>query len=348
MQKIKILSTSEKRTAIRDYIKIAPELSDRQIARALGVSPTTVGKYRREIIEKGLLFTQVGQLADWKDHPYIKEKPELLHSLTPRQLRAIRKEGVLDLMAEKNSVNPTYCQSILNKRRKDARKDPQIKITESDIRVFQHDIRYELFDSEGKSLVEPESIRLAICDPPYAKRYIDSTYESISRVAGRVLKPGGILLVMLGLSNFDLSLKYLLSDERLKLHWIICYNVNNTAPAAPLQWKKVNSRWKPILVITKGHYNGDIFNDILVAPPDDSDKSSHIWGQSSKAMETLIKTFTDGTGDDVVLDMMTGGGSVATACIRLNRKCISFDIDSQAVRVVKRRVGELFGCSLTP
>lgn len=46
MQKIKVLSSAEKRAAIRDYIRTAPELSDRQISKALGgVSPTTIGKY---------------------------------------------------------------------------------------------------------------------------------------------------------------------------------------------------------------------------------------------------------------------------------------------------------------
>jgi IS30 family transposase len=46
-QPIKQLTQAEKRKLIADRLLVAPELSDRQIARMLGVSPTTVGKSER-------------------------------------------------------------------------------------------------------------------------------------------------------------------------------------------------------------------------------------------------------------------------------------------------------------
>lgn len=341
MQKIKVLSSVEKRIAIRDYIKTAPELSDRQIAKSLGgVSPTTVGKYRKELVEKGLILTQNGQSADWKNHPYLKEKPELLHGLTPRQLRAIRKDGVLDLMQEKGSVNPTYCQQILHTRRKQARKDPQIKLTEKDIRIFQHDIRDELYDN-GKAIIEDNSVDLILCDPMYDLKTVTKLYPHISNIAGRCLKPGGILLVMIGQAHLPKALEALLIDDRLMYHWTICYSVGSKSPAATMQWIQVVSKWKPIIVISKGKYSRGLVSDIINAPPDIADKTEYEFGQSSLALQELIERYTD--PGDTVMDVVCGGGSCAEASILSNRKFIGCDISEEAIKITKKRVRKLFG-----
>ena len=341
MRKIKVLNTTEKRTAIRDYIKITPELSDRLIARALGVSPTTVSKYRKELIEKGLISAQIGRSADWKSHPYIKEHPELLHGLTQRQLRAIRKEGVLDVMQEKNSRNPTYCQQILNKRCKEARKDPQIRLSEQDIRIFQQDIIKELLDDNGNALVESESIDLILCDPMYDSKSVNRLYPHISRVAGRCLKPGGILLVMIGQAHLPKALEALLTDERLKYHWTIAYNVSSKSPSATMQWKQVVSLWKPIIVISKGPYSRGLVSDTIEAPPDITDKTHYAYGQSSLALQELIERYTN--PGDTVMDVVCGGGSCAEAAIVSNRKFIGCDISANAIRITRNRINKLFG-----
>ena len=344
MQKIKVLNTIEKRAAIRDYIRTAPELSDRQIAKALGgVSPTTIGKYRKELVENSVISAQNGQLADYdyKSHLYLKEHPELLHGLTPRQLRAIRKEGVLDVMQERNSKNPTYCQQILNTRRKQARKDPQIKLSEKDVRVFQHNIKNELYDVSGNALVESDRIDLILCDPMYDLKSVHKVYPHISRIAGRCLKPGAILLVMIGQAHLPEALSALLTDNRLQYHWTISYNVSSKSPAAAMQWKRVISKWKPIIVISKGPYSRELVSDTLDAPPDVSDKTDYVYGQSSLALQTLIVRYTNPR--DTVMDVCCGGGSCAEAAILSNRKFVGCDISKDAVRITKAKVAKLFG-----
>ena len=344
MQKIKVLSSAEKRTAIKNYIRTAPELSDRQISKALGgVSPTTIAKYRKELIENGIIITQNGHLADcsWQSHPYILEHPELLHGLTPRQLRAIRKEGVLDVMQERNSSNPTYCQQILHTRNKEARKNPQIKLSEHDIRIFQHDIKHELFDSDGKPIVESESIDLMLVDLMYDLKSVRKVYPHISRIAGRCLKPGGILAVMIGQAHLPTALTALLSDDRLRYHWTISYSVPSKSPQAAMQWKRVVSMWKPIIIISKGPYDRALVSDILEAPPDVSDKTSYAYGQSGQALQTLIERYTE--PGQVVMDTCCGGGSCAEAAILSNRRFIGCDVLKDAVRITKAKVNKLFG-----
>jgi site-specific DNA-methyltransferase (adenine-specific) len=345
MQKIRVLSNDEKRNVILDYIRTAPELSDRQIAKALGgISPTTVGKYRKELIEKGILSAQNGQSADydWRLHPYLQEHPEIITGLTPRQLRAIRKPGVLDVMHEKRSKNPTYCQTILNTRCKEARKSPQIKLSEKDVLVFQHDIRNELYDDvTRKPLVKDDSIDLLLVDPMYDRRSVQSIYPHISSIAGRCLKPSGILLVMIGQAHLPEALTALLADNRLQYHWTICYSVSGKNPSGPMQWKKVVSAWKPIIVISKGSYNKDLVPDTITAPPDVSDKEEYAFGQSVPALQELIERYTD--SGDTVMDVCCGGGSCAEAAILSNRRFVGCDISSDAVRITKAKVARFFG-----
>lgn len=343
MDKIKILSEKEKRSAIRDYIKKAPELSNRAISRSLGVAPTTVGKYRKELEERGALPIKSGQVAEysWLAHPYLKAHPELLVGLTPRQLRAIKKEGVLDVMAEKSSVNPVYCQQILHTRDKEMRKDKRIKLQERDIKIFQHDIRKELYDVNGKTIVDDESVDLILTDPMYDLKSVQTVYPHISRVAGRCLKQGGILLVMVGQAHLPEALTALLADKRLVYHWIISYGMLSKASAGAMQFKKVVSHWKPIIVISKGAYSRGLAADTLVAPKDIADKTEYIYGQSVEALKTLIERYTE--VGEVVMDVCCGGGSCAEACILSNRKFIGCDISTEAVTITKKRVKRLFG-----
>ena len=64
------LTQEQKSVLIREQIKATPEQSDRQIAQALGVSPTTVGTARRDMEDKGQLSkldTSTG--TDGKTYP---------------------------------------------------------------------------------------------------------------------------------------------------------------------------------------------------------------------------------------------------------------------------------------
>ncbi len=49
------LNAEQKRELIREQLKATPEQSDRQIAKALGVSPTTTGTIRHEMENSGQL-----------------------------------------------------------------------------------------------------------------------------------------------------------------------------------------------------------------------------------------------------------------------------------------------------
>lgn len=117
--------------------------------------------------------------------------------------------------------------------------------------------------------------------------------------------------------------------------------VASKSPAAAMQWKQVVSKWKPIIVISKGKYNRGLVSDTLEAPPDIADKTEYAFGQSSLALQELIERYTE--PGQTVMDVVCGGGSCAEASIVSNRKFVGCDISADAVRITNARINRLFG-----
>lgn len=88
------LTTAGKQAAIQKALQAAPEKSDRQLAKAIGVSPTTVGTARKDLEQKGevsKLDTSTG--ADGKEYPRQVERkapePELPIAVEPEPILPI-------------------------------------------------------------------------------------------------------------------------------------------------------------------------------------------------------------------------------------------------------------------
>lgn len=335
-QPIKQLTQAEKRKLIADRLLVAPELSDRQIARMLGVSPTTVGKIRKELTDKTVQIRHVDtQAYDWTKHPYLLAHPEILEGLSERSLRALKAPGVLDLMQQRGSKSPRYCQRLLYQMRKQANKNASA-VTEDDIIMFTADIR------TGLPQIKDASVDVIFVDPPYDVKSVETLYRHIADVAGRILVEGGSLLVMCGGANLDIAIQELGSDKRLRYNWDIAYVCPRNTPL--IHSRKVTTAVKHILWFTKGAYDGNIVYDYIEAPldPDGSDKTYHHWGQSVAGIkEILSKISKEG---DVICDPMCGGGSTVVAALELGgRKIVACDVDADAVKTTLRRVRQLFG-----
>jgi IS30 family transposase len=81
------LSQKQKRLQIQERLLAAPEVSDRAIAKGLGVSHITVRTVRRELLELGHIEpVTTSAAADWLNHPYIRKNPDLLSELNERGL----------------------------------------------------------------------------------------------------------------------------------------------------------------------------------------------------------------------------------------------------------------------
>lgn len=181
--------------------------------------------------------------------------------------------------------------------------------------------------------IPDESIDAIITDPPYPKEFLP-LYKILAAQAGRLLKPGGSLLVMCGQSYLPEIFK-LMADSRLNYYWTFSYQT--PGGQSPQIWKaKINTFWKPVIWFVKGDYKGDWHGDVIKSDVNDNDKKHHYWGQSESGMERIVKEFTQ--PGQTVLDPFVGGGT--TAIVSLVHKCnfIGVDIKPESVETTKERV----------
>ena len=194
--------------------------------------------------------------------------------------------------------------------------------------LFNGDIR------DGLPCIKSESVDCIITDPPYPAEYIP-LYGDLSRLAARVLKPNGSLVVMCGQSYLPEVIGQLCTS--MKYHWTMAY-MTPGGQSPQLFTKKVNTFWKPLLWFTKGEYKGDWMGDVLKSPVNDNDKRFHEWGQSYGGMVDIVTRFTD--PDHVILDPFLGGGTTGLAAVTNGRRFIGSDIVQKNIDTARERIAE--------
>lgn len=325
------LSADQKHKLTEDDIKNNPYRSDRQIANDLGVSNGFVSRVRKDMESTGELctvHTSIG--ADGKEYPrQVERKPVSVFNPTKREERALQVDGTVERMASTGESALTAARKI-HSEEKAKRKEYalEVKIPPGTYSLYQADIR------EGLAQVEDESVDFIITDPPYPKEYVP-LYEDLSRLAARVLKPGGSLIVMCGQSYLPEVMRNLCTA--MKYHWCLVYQTPG-GQSPQLFQKRVNTFWKPLLWFTKGDYSGDYIGDVLKSPPNDNDKRFHEWGQSLGGMKDIIERFTN--PGDMILDPFLGGGTTGVAAVTMGRRFIGADIEKQNIEISEKRIVE--------
>jgi 16S rRNA G966 N2-methylase RsmD len=180
--------------------------------------------------------------------------------------------------------------------------------------------------------IADESIDAVITDPPYLKEYVH-LLPPFAKETARVLKPGGIALVMYGQLYLPDAIKAL--DEHLEYHWMIADDFSSTGHEMPS--RMIANHWKPILIYKKGEYkrkfNADIFRGGT------KDKTYHVWQQALETFEWQVKRFTN--PGDLILDPFLGAGTTMVAALKHGRQCIGIDCDPEAINATKLRLQHL-------
>lgn len=185
--------------------------------------------------------------------------------------------------------------------------------------------RYQLFVADVRTCeaVAPGSVDVIITDPPYPREYLP-LYEDLAKLATRVLKPGGSLLVMVGQSYLPAILEFM--TPHINYHWMLAYLT--PGGQSPQLWQRnVNTFWKPVLWFVNGEYQGDWIGDVVKS--DTNDKRFHAWGQSESGMAALVEKFSK--PGDTILDPFVGGGTTGVVALLMNRQFIGFDVEEDAV-----------------
>lgn len=189
--------------------------------------------------------------------------------------------------------------------------------------------------ADGLPEVADDSVDFIITDPPYPQDYLH-TYSDLSKLALRVLKPGGSLLAMAGQSYLPEVMARL--SECLDYHWTVAY-LTPGGQAVQVWDRKVNTFWKPVLWFTKGEYTGAWIGDVTRSAVNDNDKQHHKWGQSESGMADLIERFTK--PGDTILDPFVGGGTTAVVAVALARYVIAADVDQRQLDITAGRLAQM-------
>jgi len=220
----------------------------------------------------------------------VTDKSKLGHSSIKTALREVRDDKVVVAITQKA--------------------DDLVKVHHGDFYTLSDDL-------------QDESVDAIITDPPYPQEFLH-TWAQMAEVGMRVLKPGGWCIAYSGKMHLD-EVIVMMRDAGLRFYWQIMFRQTVQAVVHP---RKVNTRYKPILVFqkppitTQEAYISDVIDGEGVQ------KDRHEWQQSEGGFEFLIENFTK--PGDTILEPFAGGGTCPAVAKQMNRYCIAYEIDQKS------------------
>jgi hypothetical protein len=177
-------------------------------------------------------------------------------------------------------------------------------------------------------LADLRDVDAVVTDPPYGREWIP-LYADLAQWALEVLRPDGVLVVMVG--QYWLREVVAALGDHLPYRWTLAYLTPHFATS--IYAAHLATHWKPVLLYGgRGQYLG---TDVVRSS--ETDKTWHIWGQSVSGFERLLELTTE-PGHHVV-DPFLGAGTTAVAAKNTARRCSGCDIDGAAVMTARQRLG---------
>jgi 16S rRNA G966 N2-methylase RsmD len=194
---------------------------------------------------------------------------------------------------------------------------------------------------EKSKEIEDDSIDLIFTDPPYDKENI-YVYGELAKVAQRVLKPGGSLIVYAGAYMIP-DATDLIRDNSADLRWNWELVALHTGPTLTMHKAKVIVCYKPLLWFVKGNNSNalELITDVLLSKK--PDKIAHDWEQSTVEAEQCISRLT--VENQIIFDPFMGSGTTGIVALKLNRKFIGIEIDEEYFKAAQSRIGKELRCN---
>ena len=251
-----------------------------------------------------------------------------------RKIKTILKEAPQHIREKalkgQYSVNKAY-KSYLNEQRRQEmiNAEPIIRLPENtNYKLLFGDIL------EKGNEIPDNSIDLIFTDPPYAETFLP-LYEKLGVLASRVLKPGGSLVTI---ANYNLlECANLINKSGLKcIHDFAIIHAGRCG----IDWKyHIELNHKTALWFVKGDKPNttSVIKDVINSTP--PDKSLHNWAQSQTEAEHIINGLT--VDNQVVLDPYMGVGTFGISALKLNRKFIGVEIDSESFKLAEVNISNV-------
>lgn len=326
--------TEEQRRAVAVELR-KQGYSYRAIAGALGVSHEQV---RKDVTAAGvneLTPEQPERVKALDGKTYPARRPTIVAAKDERE--AERAQQALALIGDDVPAVPVLevkraeriAREVQAERKRAEPVEPVTVHGDVDIRLG--DFREVLAD------VPDGSVDAIITDPPYPGEFID-LFADLSRLAARILKPSGVLVVMCG--QYYLPEYIAALGDSMRYRWTAAYVAQGARTR--VHAARVGTGWKPLLIYQRHDaqdvpfLTDDLF-DAATSTSDGVDKRFHHWGQSEPGIAEIVERFTE--PGQLVVDPFLGGGTTAVVCRDLGRRFIGCDIDAAAVATSRERLG---------
>jgi ParB-like chromosome segregation protein Spo0J len=249
---------------------------------------------------------------------------------------------------QKNNLSTIGMANVYNQIRRQEKKDliRQVRQQQTASAECQHDREQHNTENSRAKLIQSDfqeidsaaigdsSIDLIFTDPPFKREWLP-LYEPLGKLASRVLKEGGSLVMSAGHHALPQIFDYM-KNSGLKYWWAIVAVVRDNGSPRLLQNQHVYVMWKPLLWFVKGSRlrTLDSIADLIDSKP--PRKVLHDDGQSSADAEYVISKLT--VQDDVVFDPLMGAARTGIAALRLKRRFIGSEKDKDAFALAKATI----------
>ena len=190
---------------------------------------------------------------------------------------------------------------------------------------------------EQLTTMQTNSIDLIFTDPPYGAEYL-YLYNDLAVNSNNILREGGSLVTYVGHYAIPKVIK-MMEDAGLTYWWPIAVMLSGSyARYFPRQ---VTIKWKPLLWFVKGDrlFGADFLSDVVKS--DTPSKDLHEWEQSLVEAEHVISRLT--VEGQTVCDPLMGSGTTGAAAIKLGRRFVGIEIDSDKFEVARTMIGSVTG-----
>jgi SAM-dependent methyltransferase len=286
-----------------------------------------------------------GELAQQGDNRWIDRRTSAVYTLKDLELdhrrvaewRTLRDHGALAFIdaALADERESTFEKASLNwvlRRVERIGRESEHAATTApayDYEIRHGDLRNTLDDLAG-------TVDVIVTDPPYPAEFLEE-FDALGEVAARLLKPGGLLVAMVGHAYLPEYLERL--GRHLTYRWCAAYLLEG--PAARVFGRSMATKWKPLLLFDHNEARRFLTQDVFTSARPDKATSRQIdgWTQSETGMLDIVDHLTE--PGDLVVDPFLGAGTTALACRQLGRRFVGCDKDPDAVRIARERLDEM-------
>jgi len=320
------LTTAQKRDLIAQEIKRTPDIADNWMAEILAVDDKTVRAARKRLEST----SEIPKLTKLRGKDGRSRSAKYVVANTPAELKVAQEiVGRLPPSCNGKMLDTTTASRRVRRQIQEKTWEGKIAkpLASDSIRLY-HCSFQELRKVGG---LRPKSAHLILTDIPYGKEFLPEL-DDLGRFAKEVLVEGGLFISFCGQYYLDQCFRTL--GDHLTYRWTLASvwerDANVIHPLA------IMSRWKPILLYSKGAYRRTTGRRSDLLNMAQKEKDLHGWQQPVANIEELVKNLSD--PGNLVVDPCGGSFTTALACHNLSRRFVGCDVDEECVRMGQERL----------